>query len=46
VGHRFVLDNSDRHPRGLDQENVSMTRDIAACSRFLTLTQCGERPAR
>jgi hypothetical protein len=23
-----------------------MTRSIAGCSRFFTLTQCGERPAR
>ena len=41
-----LLARIDINPDNIGQENVSITRSIAGCSRFLTLTQCGERPAR
>ena len=36
----------DVNPDSIGHEKESITRSIAGCSRFFTLTQCGERPAQ
>jgi hypothetical protein len=41
-----LIADIDINPDSIGHEKESMTRPIAGCCRFLTLTQCGERPAR